>query len=144
MLVVLFLNFKMETENHCQVCEREIKSKSGIIAHHGYTRPDQGWQTDSCMGARNLPYEKSRDIITKAINMIKTFIELKQTEIKNVKENSTPVPFLKNIIDSNNSIYKIRQGEYITKLEYEIKSANHEIERLQKRYTHWKLIEVLK
>lgn len=129
----------MESKNTCQICAREIKAKSGIIAHHGYTRPEHGWQTSSCIGARNLSYEKSRDIIPKAIGIIRNFIGLKQAEIKSVKENSTPVHFLRNIISSDSPQYKIRQGEYISKLEYGIKSASREIERLQKRYDDWKV-----
>lgn len=48
----------------CQICGREIKSKSGVIAHHGYRRPKNwGSQTASCPGARCLPYEVSCDRI---------------------------------------------------------------------------------
>ena len=28
---------------------------------HGYERPGHGWQTGSCMGAKNLPFEVDRD-----------------------------------------------------------------------------------
>lgn len=53
-----------ETSTHCQICARPIKANTGIIAHHGYERPhQQGWQTASCDGARQLPYEVSRDFI---------------------------------------------------------------------------------
>lgn len=50
----------------CQICGREIKSANGLIAHHGYRRLS-GYQTNSCIGARNLPYEKSCDLIPSAI-----------------------------------------------------------------------------
>ncbi|MFL9499248.1 hypothetical protein ACJMQP_04240 [Rhodopseudomonas palustris] len=45
----------------CQCCGRRIKARTGNIAHHGYERPGDGWQTASCMGARALPFEVSRD-----------------------------------------------------------------------------------
>jgi hypothetical protein len=48
---------------HCQICGRDIKANTGLIAHHGYQRPDAGYQTASCPGARELPYEVSRDAI---------------------------------------------------------------------------------
>lgn len=48
---------------HCQICERDILADLGMIAHHGYTRPGDGWQTSSCMGARELPFEVSRDVL---------------------------------------------------------------------------------
>ena len=48
----------------CQICGRAILAKTGLIAHHGYQRPDgRGYQTASCPGARELPYEVSRDFI---------------------------------------------------------------------------------
>lgn len=46
---------------HCQICARDILADTGLIAHHGYERPGDGWQTESCPGARELPYENNRD-----------------------------------------------------------------------------------
>ncbi len=127
----------------CQICGREIKSKSGIIAHHGYTRPNIGWQTESCMGARELSYEKSRDVIPKAIQSIKNFIGLRKSEIKEVEKGEIAVPFFRGKVESNHPTYKLRQREYIEKLNYDIKMANKEIERLQKRYDEWKPMEMI-
>lgn len=63
------------TTNHtttCQICARAIKANTGIIAHHGYQRPQyQGWQTASCDGARQLPYEVSRGYIPVVIERYK-------------------------------------------------------------------------
>ena len=48
----------------CQICARTIKLKDGPnLAHHGYQRPGSGWQTASCWGARELPYEVSCDVL---------------------------------------------------------------------------------
>lgn len=58
------------TDTTCQICERVIKSKSGLIAHHGYRRPGQGWQTASCSGAKYRPYEVACDAIPPAIAAI--------------------------------------------------------------------------
>lgn len=58
----------------CQICGRPILAKTGKIAHHGYKRPGNGWQTQSCMGAKHLPYEQSCDLIPEAIKMAETFI----------------------------------------------------------------------
>lgn len=44
----------------CQICGRDILAEGGVIAHHGYERPGDGWQTASCWGARELPYEADR------------------------------------------------------------------------------------
>lgn len=51
----------------CQICGRAIKAKKGLIAHHGYQRPGDGWQTVSCMGARYRPYEVACDALPPAI-----------------------------------------------------------------------------
>lgn len=60
----------------CQICARAIKSKSGLIAHHGYQRPGQGWQTASCMGARFRPYEVACDALPPAIASCKSYITI--------------------------------------------------------------------
>jgi hypothetical protein len=59
----------------CQICGRAIMATTGVIAHHGYTRPNRGsgWQTASCMGARALPYEVSRDLIPVAIRQVESY-----------------------------------------------------------------------
>lgn len=56
----------------CQICGREIKAKSGLIAHHGYRRPwhGSGCQTASCFGARRVPYEVGHDALDQLIPII--------------------------------------------------------------------------
>lgn len=51
----------------CQICGRPILAETGVIAHHGYTRPGDGYQTSSCFGARELPFEVSRDALGRYI-----------------------------------------------------------------------------
>jgi len=55
----------------CQVCGRDILANTGVIAHHGYERP-QGWysQTASCMGARFVPYEESCDRLKEVAELV--------------------------------------------------------------------------
>jgi hypothetical protein len=48
-------------EMTCQCCGRGIFANGGKIAHHGYQRPGDGWQTASCAGATYLPFEVSRE-----------------------------------------------------------------------------------
>lgn len=57
----------------CQVCGREIKANTGLIAHHGYKR-SWGWQTPSCEGARYVPYEVSCERLREVAGMVKRFI----------------------------------------------------------------------
>lgn len=58
----------------CQICARRIMSRVGVIAHHGYTRPGDGWQSASCYGARHLAWEKSCAIIPLAIKAVEAHL----------------------------------------------------------------------
>lgn len=128
--------------NTCQICVREIKAKHGVIAHHGYTRPEQGWQTDSCIGARQLPYEKSRDVIPKAIDFLKLQIKNIEYNLKRIEEERLPIPYFRGDVKSDNSQYKRIKDNYFELEKHKINQIEKEIERLQKRYDEWKLIEV--
>lgn len=61
---------KKATERTCQICGRGIFANTGLIAHHGYQRPGDGWQTASCRGARQLPYEADRSVLKVEIDFI--------------------------------------------------------------------------
>jgi len=54
----------------CQCCGRQIEAKRGNIAHHGYQRPGQGWQTSSCIGAMFPPFQVSRDRLGYLIDQV--------------------------------------------------------------------------
>jgi hypothetical protein len=47
---------KTDTVVVCQVCGELWLGNSGRLPHHGYERPEIGWQTDSCAGALGVPY----------------------------------------------------------------------------------------
>jgi hypothetical protein len=59
----------------CQVCGRGILANKGVIAHHGYQRPGSGWQTASCGGAKELPFQVSRDALAKEIANAEVYVE---------------------------------------------------------------------
>jgi len=59
---------------HCQICGRAIKAKRGQLALHGYRRPHLGWQTASCPGARQLPYEVDRSAIKRTVAGLQDWI----------------------------------------------------------------------
>lgn len=62
---------KQAVAKTCQCCARQIFAELGTIAHHGYERPGDGWQTPSCMGAKYLPFEVSRDRLGEMIALLK-------------------------------------------------------------------------
>lgn len=66
---------KLAKSMTCQVCNRQIFAETGVIAHHGYQRPAEGWQTCSCNGARHVPFEVSRDALAHEIDLTWKHIE---------------------------------------------------------------------
>jgi len=80
---------EIKTKNTCQICGRPIKAKNGLIAHHGYKRPDRGsgWQTASCLGARFFPYEVSCDQIPPTIQYIKEHISRIEAKLEDFINN---------------------------------------------------------
>jgi len=86
-----------------------------------------------------LVWVQDNYLMRKVIQSIKNFIGLREVEIKEVEKGEIAVPFFRGKVEPSNSMYKIRQSEYLSKLGYEIKSAEKEIERLQKRYDEWSL-----
>lgn len=72
----------------CQICARDIKANTGVIAHHGYQRPF-GWrqQTASCFGARHLPYEKSCDAILPYLERLADWLTTQQNRLQEMMTN---------------------------------------------------------
>jgi len=60
---------------HCQCCGRAIHAALGKIAHHGYQRPGEGWQTASCFGAKRLPWEVDRSAVADLIKHLEQILE---------------------------------------------------------------------
>lgn len=58
----------------CAWCLRDIAiDRSGLMAHHGYERPDVGWQTQSCPGTEYKNLEISLDGLKEHIKAIDQF-----------------------------------------------------------------------
>lgn len=58
----------------CQCCGGLFLANTGLMAHHGYRRPGDGWQTASCSGAKELPFEVSRDKLGAMIDRLKDWL----------------------------------------------------------------------
>lgn len=148
------------TQVTCQICGRAIKAKNGVIAHHGYTRPDYGWQTASCFGARHLPYEVSREAIPLAINHNTAWISATEEVI--IRMFSEPPASLRtsgdawgnkkverprpdNFDPESNTLEARMRNSYndlfnhvISQKRQAIKSAKENIAYLQKRFDDWR------
>lgn len=55
----------------CQCCGKLYLANLGTVAHHGYERPGEGYQTESCMGAKYLPFEVARARLAVLIGSLK-------------------------------------------------------------------------
>ncbi len=147
----------------CQICGREIKANTGLIAHHGYQRPGEGWQTASCMGARFRPYEVACDALPPAIDSCKRYIANQQAAL-NAWMTSPPdtitwqrkdgygtprgqeFTFERPVdFDPANHSVSYRQESYVFQfdgrkrtLEYEIERAQQSLRYLEKRLADWK------
>lgn len=75
----------------CQVCGRPIFAEVGVIAHHGYTRPGDGWQTASCSGARELPFEADRAVLGAYIERVRAYQANAKADRKSVAAETTPI-----------------------------------------------------
>ena len=78
----------------CSCCFREIAlSKSGHMVHHGFQRPGDGYQTDSCFGISYKPLERSNEGLVAIIDVIEKQLEHKNSAYKKL-ETSKEVSFV--------------------------------------------------
>jgi len=82
---------RAQHEMTCQVCARGIMANTGLIAHHGYQRPGEGWQTASCSGAKELPFEVSRDALAEEIVHAREYAKMRAAFAADVRAEKAPV-----------------------------------------------------
>ncbi len=75
----------------CQCCGNRYLANTGTIAHHGYQRPGNGWQSASCDGAKALPFEVSRDRLGSMIERLKNWEIRAVADRKAVSDETKPV-----------------------------------------------------
>lgn len=78
----------------CQCCARKILAETGVIAHHGYERPaGWGYQTASCEGAKELPFEVSRDALLRMLQRMEAYAENLSLHHVRVGVETADIPF---------------------------------------------------
>ena len=77
----------------CQCCQRSILANMGSIAHHGYERPDWGYQTASCMGAKRLPFEADRAALGEMIAFMRDRLARNEKHRAAIKAEKLPIVF---------------------------------------------------
>ncbi len=73
-----------------------IQANTGVIAHHGYQRPGQGWQTASCFGARYVSYEVGHDALDAYIPYVQ---HIRETRIVRLSAHVRTPPESMSVVD---------------------------------------------
>ncbi len=152
---------KLEKIWTCQICGRPIKSNTGLIAHHGYKRPDRGsgWQTASCTGARHKHYEVSCDCLPPTIAYIKEHIARVEAKLEEHMNNppktltikvggyysrETKEVTLPPTFDAKNPpccvgfySYEGEHSDIRRKLQQDIKYSKQDLQYMEERLKNW-------
>jgi hypothetical protein len=75
----------------CQCCARQVCARTGVIAHHGYRRPVEGWQSASCFGARHIPFEAARGRLGDLIDRLRFEMAGEERAVEDVEAERAPV-----------------------------------------------------
>ena len=132
----------------CQICGREIGSKRGLIAHHGYERPN-GWhqQTASCMGARHLPFEQSRDVLGSWLETLRCWIQNHREALETLANSNPPISRYQRVskqlvtIEHGHERYEAWKTTDIMEHQSKVRQLSMELEMQQARYDAWKAPE---
>lgn len=151
-------------ENTCQICGRVVKATKGITSHHGYRRPEYGWQTKSCKGARHLPYEVSCDLIPNEIAVMEAHIQKVFSKLESFilnppatieYEKSTYLGFGKHKYETMTAVrpegfdntkrlyYSQYEATYFSvkrAMEQDLKHSNFQLDFLKERLANWKAV----
>lgn len=154
-LSMLVKEKNMTTEHligHCQICDREIGSTLGRIAHHGYRRPGNGEQTSSCPGARCAPFETAHDALDAHIVDVAAQEAALREKITNLTKHRIPIPNRDystwvycgsrgpqppELIENGDLRYDSRRDEYLRSLQYELESLERYIAWQHTRLDAW-------
>lgn len=129
----------------CQICGRPILFAQGVIAHHGYERPLTGFQTDSCAGARYVPFEVSRDRLGEYIGILKDLLEKRRARLPELLAPDYSEGLY--VRDKREGTRYLNRGDkdfaaalqnLIAQTRAEIAALPDEIERQQGRFDAWK------
>lgn len=75
-----------KTVRTCPCCLRSIAlNQSGLMVHHGFKRPGDGWQTESCYGIQFEPLERSDKGLDFMIDLLNKFIVSSEESLEKVK-----------------------------------------------------------
>lgn len=128
----------------CPVCFRPIAVLREKMAHHGYQRPGQGWQTASCPGIRFRPLEVSSEGLEWLIGTLRKRLATLEVAYRNRnKKDSLMVckPGRKvefETITKESPQWKRHFDSFVAELQSEMRSLRRELPMLDKMLADWK------
>lgn len=130
----------------CACCFRQIAVVGSTMAHHGYERPDIGWQTASCDGIRFKPLEVSNEGLVYVISRSKSRL----TGLQASYDSRGSLTELRKNGLKRNSLITIHKGSkdwdiefkyYVLNLQSKIKSQASNLEYLEAKLAKWKQVD---
>ena len=128
----------------CPVCFRAIAVVGRTMAHHGYTRPEMGWQTASCQGIRFKPLEVSSEGLQWLIAVLRERLEVGRQAYA---ERATHPEFLVARHGRNSEPSRVMRGNplwpqlfdrYVSEIRAEIAAIERELPVLDKMLADWR------
>lgn len=124
----------------CPCCFRAIAVRGTTLAHHGYERPGDGWQTASCPGIRFKPLERSKEGLEWITTATKEQLASAQAAFKSrgelttlmIMEGRKPVEITK---ESQKWDREFRH--HVSKLEARIANLKYAVSEFEKKLSVW-------
>ena len=135
---------------HCQICEGEFKLYEGNLVHHGYRRPGYGSIVGDCYGVKELPYEKSCELVKEYVVIVKNQLSNVTETLQQLKAGLVTELWITPWRGESKLVKKTEKTEYewstligrrISETEHTVQSLTREVERLENRIANWKLTE---
>lgn len=140
----------------CQICAGDWAMLKGLTSFHGYTRPGYGWLVGGCMGAEQLPFSKSCDVLKKYRKVVADYkadqevalakcvagkiksitIEVKCANYYNLAKKDRRTES-KTLTKVDGRDFESAISGRIRDLEFSIRGAGDELERVDARLALW-------
>lgn len=138
----------------CSCCFRSVAVASGgrRMAHHGYQRPELGWQTASCMGVAYPPFESSPDgtrayrqaILNHASAMRKQAAEIREARgairVQRYGYGGRPMP--DQVVEPSDPQYESAKRNSIARLQGVAETNERAAQELERRISTWQHVAV--
>ena len=125
----------------CPCCFRGIAVVGQLMAHHGYERPGNGWQTTSCPGIRFEPLEWSPNGLMWMIDKLKERLASLNEEYnsRNLKQRLTSMNIHRKPIEVTSDMPEWTKefARYVYLLETQQRHISNELDTFKSKLEHW-------